>query len=52
LAKDFRTYTIIFLRQEKTLRDHNDELPTPPRHDIPQKWIEALEVVSSIIGEP
>jgi hypothetical protein len=31
IAKDFGTYTINFLRQDKTLRDHVRELPTP-RH--------------------
>jgi hypothetical protein len=28
IAKDLCTYTIIILRQDKTLRDHGDELPT------------------------
>jgi hypothetical protein len=28
IAKDFCTYTTIILRQDKTLRDHGDELPT------------------------
>jgi hypothetical protein len=28
ITKDFRTYTMIFLRQEKSLRDHGDGLGT------------------------
>jgi hypothetical protein len=28
IAKDFCSYTIIILRQDKTLRDHGGELPT------------------------
>jgi hypothetical protein len=28
ITKDFRTYTMIFLRQEKSLRDHGSGLAT------------------------
>jgi hypothetical protein len=28
IAKDLCTYTTIIIRQDKTLRDHGDELPT------------------------
>jgi len=31
IAKDFCPYTIKILRQDKTLRDHGEELPTQGR---------------------